>query len=85
MKVHIWRTALNYQTGPRLAQACCGAHLPEAIAWATLGSIEEATCQHCLKSFRDHHAWRAENSSRYAREATERLESLRRAKKKCAR
>lgn len=60
MKVHIWS---GRDSILRKGIAQCGVELDEELKWASRGEPGKATCLRCLKSYRDHLAWRIESDS----------------------
>jgi len=62
-KVHIWRTALSWGTGPRMAKAWCGLELPADQEWAVGGS-ENSTCLRCIRVRLDYASWKSAEEAR---------------------
>ncbi len=84
-RVHLFKQMGGFTKGCMSGRLC---HYAEAHCGATVGEgetvcsfnpedIEQATCKRCLATLRDSMLWRAEESTRRARAASQRIESLR--------
>lgn len=81
MKGHVFRTTLPVEGGRW--QSWCGRQFDQMRGEFSVHH-EDADCMHCIRALRDHALWKAQHYADLSRDATERLESLRRARSRRA-